>query len=234
VSFRERLLATLRALEPVLSVPGVLVVGSEVPNLMEPGGASTLVVSQDVDIAIPLSRHAEAKDRLRSVRGLAASTEEPSVWIPVSGAMLEANFLGMEPGEPKPGEAFVHEDSELPLLVFGNLGYLEPDVPRTIDEVRIPLPRAHGLALEKLLTDRSGEKYERDLLVVLGLVLTWTPANELELVAGLTRLPREHRWAARANLAALSLLADRPGMPRPTLHRERLHALVMRLEGALA
>jgi len=45
VEFRERLLATLRAIRPVLEVPGILVVGSEVPNLIEPRAASTLVVS---------------------------------------------------------------------------------------------------------------------------------------------------------------------------------------------
>jgi hypothetical protein len=36
--------------------PGVLIVGSEVPNLLQPGAASTLVVSQDVDLAVPLGR----------------------------------------------------------------------------------------------------------------------------------------------------------------------------------
>ena len=35
VTFRDRLLATLRAVEPILEVPGVLVAGSEVPNLLE-------------------------------------------------------------------------------------------------------------------------------------------------------------------------------------------------------
>jgi hypothetical protein len=46
VTFRERLVATIRAARPVLETEGVLVVGSEVPNLLEPGAASTLVVSQ--------------------------------------------------------------------------------------------------------------------------------------------------------------------------------------------
>jgi hypothetical protein len=34
----------LRLIRPVLEAPGILVVGSEVPNLLEPGAASTLVV----------------------------------------------------------------------------------------------------------------------------------------------------------------------------------------------
>jgi methyl coenzyme M reductase subunit D len=45
VTFRDRLLATLRAVEPILEVPGVLVAGSEVPNLLEAGAAATLVVA---------------------------------------------------------------------------------------------------------------------------------------------------------------------------------------------
>jgi hypothetical protein len=35
VEFRDRLLATIRAARAVLEAPGVLVVGSEVPNLLE-------------------------------------------------------------------------------------------------------------------------------------------------------------------------------------------------------
>ena len=35
---------------------GVLIVGSEVPNLLQPHAASTLVVSQDVDVALPVDR----------------------------------------------------------------------------------------------------------------------------------------------------------------------------------
>jgi len=50
VTFRDRLIATIRAARPALESPGVMVVGSEVPNLSETGAASTLVVSQDLDI----------------------------------------------------------------------------------------------------------------------------------------------------------------------------------------
>ena len=44
MTFRDRLFGTLRRLEPILVEPGVMVVGSEVPNLLQPGGASTFVV----------------------------------------------------------------------------------------------------------------------------------------------------------------------------------------------
>jgi len=55
VTFRDRLIGTLRLLQPVLDEPGVLVVGSEVPNLLQPDLASTLVVSQDLeDPELPL------------------------------------------------------------------------------------------------------------------------------------------------------------------------------------
>ena len=82
VTFRDRLLATLRAIEPILDVPGVLVAGSEVPNLLEAGAAATLVVSQDVDLAIPVAVHDEVKSRLSRITRLVPSPDEPSVWIP--------------------------------------------------------------------------------------------------------------------------------------------------------
>lgn len=62
VKFKDRLLATLRAVEPILDVPGVLVAGSEVPNLLEANAAATLVVSQDVDLAIPVAAHEAPAD----------------------------------------------------------------------------------------------------------------------------------------------------------------------------
>ncbi|HSD26691.1 MAG TPA: hypothetical protein VLL75_05260 [Vicinamibacteria bacterium] len=58
MTFRERLIATIRAARPVLESPGVLVVGSEVPNLLEAGAAATLVVSQDLDVGVPVAEHA--------------------------------------------------------------------------------------------------------------------------------------------------------------------------------
>lgn len=57
--FRDRLLATLRDVQPILDVPGVMVGGSQVPNLLEPDAAATLVVSQDVDLVVPVGRHGE-------------------------------------------------------------------------------------------------------------------------------------------------------------------------------
>jgi hypothetical protein len=70
MSFRDRLIASLRAAEDVLSVPGVMVAGSQVPNLLQPDADSTLVVSDDVDIVIPVSVHAEVKQRLMGLRKL--------------------------------------------------------------------------------------------------------------------------------------------------------------------
>jgi hypothetical protein len=73
VAFRDRLFATIRAARPVLEVPGVLVVGSEVPNLFEPDAASTLVVSQDLDVGVPVSHHAAVKEQLDALREFDAS-----------------------------------------------------------------------------------------------------------------------------------------------------------------
>ena len=68
VDFRTRLLSTLKAVQNVLNVPGVMVIGSEVPNLLQPDAASTLVVSQDVDIGVPVARLDDVKAALRSSR----------------------------------------------------------------------------------------------------------------------------------------------------------------------
>lgn len=65
MTFRDRLVATIRAARPILETDGVLVVGSEVPNLLEPGFAATLVVSQGLDVGIPVARH--AKERLEEL-----------------------------------------------------------------------------------------------------------------------------------------------------------------------
>ncbi len=62
VTFRDKLIGTLRALGPVFEEPGLLVVGSEVPNLLQAGAASTLVVSQDVGIGVPVDSLDAFKD----------------------------------------------------------------------------------------------------------------------------------------------------------------------------
>ena len=73
-----------------------MVAGSQVPNLLEPDARSSLVVSQDVDIAVPVDGHAAVTMRLHEVRGLARSAEEPSVWLPTDEDLLEVSFIGRE------------------------------------------------------------------------------------------------------------------------------------------
>jgi hypothetical protein len=226
MDFRTRLLRTLRAVEQILHEPGVLVAGSEVPNLLESEARSTLVVSQDVDIAVPVERHAAVKARLRDITGLARSEEEPSVWLPLRPDLLEVNFIGMD----NSGRTYVFEDSELPLLVFGNLSLLRPGDPIIVDGVTIPVPRPAGLALEKLLTDRSGEKGERDLLVALALLLVSESTDLAELEILYRELNPEHRYAVRSGLTTLSLLEPRLQMPDPTSHRALVAELLARLE----
>jgi hypothetical protein len=152
MDFRTRLLGTLRAIAPVLQVPGVMVAGSEVPNLLEPDARSTLVVSQDVDIAVPVDRHAAVKARLVEIVGLTRSAEEPSVWLPKDADLIEVNFIGRDARGERGGETYVLEDSELPLLVFGHLSLLRPGRTLMIEDVPVLLPRPAGLVLEKLLT----------------------------------------------------------------------------------
>ncbi len=230
MTFRDRLVASLRALRPVLEVDGVLVIGSEVPNLLEPGGAATLVVSLDVDVGIPVTRHAEVKRALATVTGLAPSPEEPSVWLPVRDDLIEVNFVGVDPTLADAADTYVLSDDTLPLLVFGHLALLRPGRVVEVDGVRVPLPRPAGVMLEKLLTDRTGEKGDRDLLVVLGVLLHAGDDDLAELEEQFRLLVAEQRHAVRSSLTVLSLLQPHPSMPDPVRHRHLVAALLHRLD----
>ncbi len=222
MDFRTKLLATLRAIQPVLDVPGVLVAGSEVPNLLQQDAGSSLIVSEDVDIAIPIARHRQVKRRLKRVQDLEPSREEPSVWLPTKPGLMEVNFIGMDTEQVRPGETFVFDDPELPLLVFAHLALLRPGTPIIADGVTVPLPRPAGLMLEKLVTERSGVKGDRDLLVVLGLILTASADDLAEVVQTYATLAHELRHAIRANLTLLSLLEPHANMPDPRAYRQRV------------
>jgi hypothetical protein len=230
VTFRERLLNTLRALRPVLEESGVLVVGSEVPNLLQPDVACTLVVSQDVDLAVPVDRVPSIKVRLRELHGLVPSAQEPSVYVPTSPALIEANFLGLDTRISDASQTYVLEDADLPLMVFGPLGLLRPGPVVNVEGLRLPLPRTADLMVEKLLTDRTGEKGARDLLVVAGLLAAATPGDLDDLIAVAGRLSEESRYAIRSALTVLSLMDARPGMPDPLPVRDTLTWLLLTLE----
>jgi hypothetical protein len=228
-TFRERLVATLRAIEPILEVEGVMVVGSEVPNLLEPNAASTLVVSLDVDVLVPLPKHAAVASKLAAIHGLRPSAEEPSVWLPESEPMIEVNFLGQDPELRDPSESYPFPDDVLTLMVFGALGWLSPATPVTVEGVRVPLPRPAGLLIEKLATDRTGIKGDRDLLVALGLLVLSSDADLEEARRLYETLSVETRHAVRSNLSILALLPPRPGVPDPTAHRGRVAAFLTSL-----
>jgi len=232
VAFRDRLVATLRAVAPVLEEPGVLIVGSEVPNLLEPGAAATLVVTQDVDVGVPVERHAAVKRRLDALRGLRQSPEERSVWVPEDPGLLEVNFVGMD-SRRDPMDTSLLEDERLPLLVFGPLALLRPAAePVVVEGLSVPVPRPAGLTLEKLVTDRTGEKGERDLLVALGLLMLAKPPDLDELVAAYRTLSPELRHTVRSNLTVLSLMKAHAQMPDPERERARVAALLSRLDAA--
>jgi hypothetical protein len=232
VTFRDRLIETLRAVEPLLEVSGVLVGGSEVPNLLEAGAAATLVVSEDVDLVVPVAAHSEVKSRLDRISRLVPSADEPSVWIPREdeAQLIEVNFIGMDPAIVDPIDTYEKVDDLLPLMVFGPLSLLAPGRMLNVDDLRVPVPRVAGLALEKLVTDRTGEKGDRDLLVVAGLLVSMSPEDLAEVESTYITLPPEMRHQVRSNLAILSLLDARPGMPDPRPQRAAVDALLRRLE----
>jgi len=232
VDFRTQLLSTLKAIQSVLNVPGVMVIGSEVPNLLQPEVASTLVVSQDVDIGVPIGSIEEVKAALRDVVELEPSEEEPSVWLPSRPGLIEVNFVGMDPDAEDLADAYVVDDVGLPRLVFGALSLLRKGKDVAIEDFQIPVPRPTGLLLEKLLTERVGEKGERDLLVVAGLLEIMKEADFQELEVEFFKLPVALRYAVSSNLTILSLM--RPGiggMPDPRPQRARIAKLLNRFEG---
>jgi hypothetical protein len=57
----------------------------------------------------------------------------------------------------------VLEDDQFPLLVFGALSLVAPGAEIDIAGTRIRVPRPAGLLLEKLVTDRTGEKGDEGL-----------------------------------------------------------------------
>ncbi len=223
-------MATIAAARPVLETPDVLVVGSEVPNLLQPDAASTLVVSQDLDIGVPVSRHGDVKQRLpQMLVDFMPSPEEPSVWTPRAPGLLEVNFVGIDRARG-PTDAYVLHDDRLPLLVFGALSLVAPGEEMTLAATRVRLPRPSGLILEKLVTDRTGEKGDRDLLVALGMLITARPSDLDEVAADYRRLDPEIRHVVRSNLTVLSLLDARAGMPDPHPRRALVAGLLRRLD----
>ena len=229
VAFRDRLVATIHAARTILEMPEILVIGSEVPNLLEPDAASTLVVSLDLDIGVPVQRQPAVKARLGDLLEFTPSPDEPSVWTPHASGLLEVHFVGMDSGQD-PLDVYLLEDDRLPLMVFGTLSLVRAGMAIEIEGTRVRVPRLAGLLLEKLLTDRTGEKGERDLLVALGLLNTASPADHDEFCTEYQRLRPELRHVVQANMTLLSLMEPLAGMPDPRPRRGHVAALLRRLD----
>ncbi len=140
------------------------------------------------------------------------------------------NFLGLERKTRDASDTYVLEDPDFPLMVFGLLSLLESGPPVEVGGLAIPVPRPAGLLLEKLATERSGEKGDRDLLVALGLLVLMSPRDQDEMDRVFLGLPPDLRRTVQSNLSILSLLEGRPGMPDPGPHREAVAEARRRLE----
>ena len=200
------------------------------PNLLEPNAAATLVVSQDVDLVIPVTAHHEVRDALAGVAGYKASAEEPSVWLPDDPERLEINFIGRDPRVHETSDSYVLDDSKLPLLVFGLLSLLEEGTTVDTAGVRVRVPRPAGLMVEKLLTERAGLKGERDLLVAMGLLMQCNEFDFREVGTLFEALSPDARNMLLANLMLLSLMHPVPHMPDPSRGRDEVRSLIARLE----
>ena len=207
-----------------------MVGGSQVPNLLEPDAASTLVVSQDVDIVVPVAAHQDVRDALASIEGYKPSREEPSVWLPNDPQRLEINFIGRDPSLHESADTYVFDDPTLPLLVFGLLTLLKEGRTIEVAGVRVLVPKPAGLLIEKLLTERTGLKGERDLLVALGLLIQCGESDLREIEDQFKTLSSDGRRSILSNLALLSLMKPLAEMPDPIRWREEAENLSRRLE----
>lgn len=86
--------------------------------------------------------------------------------------------------------------------------------------------------LEKLVTDRTGRKGDRDLLVVAGLLALAGEEDVETFVQRVATLPDEYRHTVVSNLTVLSLLEPADGMPDPVAERGKVALLLRRLRGA--
>lgn len=212
----------------MLECKAVMVVGSQVPNLLEPGAAATLVVSEELDVGVPVHRRPELKEQLDELHSFAPSPGAPSVWSPLEPGLLALRFAGIDVAL-RPRAAYVLADERLPLPVLGSLSLLSAGARVEVEGTRLLLPRPAGLFLEKLITDRTGDDRERDLLVAFALLVVAGPGDLDEVDRSYRTLPEEQRRAARSNLELLSHLAARSGMPDPTPRRAALETLHRRL-----
>ena len=113
--------------------------------------------------------------------------------------------------------------------MFGLLGFLREGRAIVAGGTRVPLPRPAGLLIEKLLTERSGLKGDRDLLVALGLLIQCSKPDVDEFIEIHGQLPADARSMVLGNLAVLSLMRPLPEMPDPVQGRSVVEALVARL-----
>ena len=80
-----------------------------------------------------------------------------------------------------------------------------------------------------MVTERTREKGERDLLVALGWLILASPDDLDEFVSAFETLGPEWRHAVVSNLTLVSLIAPRAGMPDPTSRRAHVAEVVARL-----
>ncbi len=222
------LLETVKAARSLIEIPDVLVVGSQVPNLMQPTGSDLLVVSRDLDLAVTRQAIPDVKACLPTLTHFAPSSSEPAVLLPKSGNLLEVNLLGLDRDCER---SYIREDPDLPLVFFGSLSLLKTGPRLVIAGVTVQLPECASLLLEKLATERSGRKGDRDLLVAAGLLglMRQPEIDRFELLA--TCADEELRYHIVSNLAILSMLPDVEGMPSAAARRQEISDLVRRLGG---
>ncbi len=228
MEFAERLLMTIKDISD-LFIDGVIVIGSEAPNLFSFYEKSPVIVSKDIDLGVDVKAHNGLKEKITGLQTFKISEDEPSVLTPL-GPQLEVNIVGIDRRLTDISESYVLEDSRLPMMVLGNLSLIEPGQVINIAGINVPMPKKAGLLLEKLLTERSGIKGERDLLVALALLLIINEQEKTEFLMSYGKLDPELRQQILTNLTLLSALPPHHAMPDPRPCRQMIFEFIQRIE----
>ncbi|MBE7439598.1 MAG: hypothetical protein HS115_14165 [Spirochaetales bacterium] len=199
---------TLRDLRPVADQ--VIVIGSEVPNLSRIHSGADLFVSQDIDLAVPIENLERTDEQIPMLfEHYRQSSDEPSILLPRDDARLEINFLGVDFRSQDLDDISLHRGRHISFLAFGTLTLIKP-VDLTIEKHRFRVAEHRSLFLEKILTERSSIKGERDLYVA-ALVFKeiQSPQEIIHMREDILALDSERKFFASDNLASLILMIEK-------------------------
>ncbi|MEW5692344.1 MAG: hypothetical protein AB1765_03500 [Candidatus Hydrogenedentota bacterium] len=207
ISFRTKLLNTLKILKDIL--PHTIIIGSEVPNLIRINKKVDLFVSEDIDVGIPVLKFKIIKSGIkRLLKKYYVSRDEPSILCPKTNELLEINFLGIDKNLDDLDDVYIFRDGLVSFIVFGTLSLIKGKKV-SINGMKVILAEPASLLVEKLLTERSHIKGERDIIVA-GLLLEVIDIKKemKHILAMINALNKDKRYLIQDNLSTLILITE--------------------------